>query len=87
MPKSPPTATTLRNDPTADAAVRFAATVARTRGHLAESDFTAVKAAGTTGAQVIEIVQHVALNVWTNVFNEVFQTEIDFPIVEACKAA
>ena len=28
---------------------------------------------------MIEIVQHVALNTWTNYFNEVFKTDIDFP--------
>ncbi|OYY90181.1 MAG: alkylhydroperoxidase [Sphingomonas sp. 28-66-16] len=75
------------NDPRADAAVRFAAKVARDRGHIGDSDFAAVKRAGYTDAQVIEIVQHVALNVWTNFFNEVFQTEIDFPLVEARQAA
>jgi uncharacterized peroxidase-related enzyme len=75
------------NDPKADAAVRFAATVAKHRGHITDSDFTAVKTAGYTDAQVIEIVQHVALNTWTNVFNEVFQTEIDFPVVQVRKAA
>lgn len=75
------------NDPKADAAVRFAAKVAKDRGHIADSDFAAVKLAGYTDAQVIEIVQHVALNSWTNFFNEVFQTEIDFPVVEARKAA
>ncbi|CCD91098.1 hypothetical protein BRAO375_1340006 [Bradyrhizobium sp. ORS 375] len=46
-----------------------------------------MKLAGYTDAQVIEIVQHVALNSWTNFFNEVFKTEIDFPVVEASKAA
>jgi uncharacterized peroxidase-related enzyme len=75
------------NDPKADAAVRFAAKVARDRGHVADSDFAAVKRAGYTEAQVIEIVQHVALNSWTNFFNEVFRTEIDFPVIEARKAA
>ncbi len=75
------------NDPKADAAVRFAAKVARERGHVAEADFAAVKLAGYSDAQVIEIVQHVALNTWTNYFNEVFQTEIDFPVVEARKVA
>jgi uncharacterized peroxidase-related enzyme len=74
------------NDPKADAAVRFAAKVAQDRGHITDSDFAAVKLAGYTDAQVIEIVQHVALNSWTNFFNEVFQTEIDFPVVEARKA-
>lgn len=75
------------NDPKADAAVRFAAKVARERGRLADADFAAVKAAGYSDAQIIEIVQHVALNVWTNYFNNVFQTDIDFPIVTARKAA
>jgi uncharacterized peroxidase-related enzyme len=75
------------NDPKADAAVRFAAKVARDRGHITDSDFAAVKRAGYSDAQLIEIVQHVALNSWTNFFNEVFQTEIDFPVVQARKAA
>ncbi len=75
------------NDPKADAAVRFAAQVTRARGHVAEADLLAVKRAGYTDAQVIEIVQHVALNTWTNYFNEVFKTDIDFPVVEARKAA
>jgi uncharacterized peroxidase-related enzyme len=75
------------NDPKAAAAVRFAAAVARKRGHIVDADFAAVRLAGYTDAQIIEIVQHVALNTWTNYFNEVFQTEIDFPAVAARKAA
>ena len=75
------------NDPKADAAVRFAAKVTRLRGHVSEADFAAVRLAGYTDAQIVEIVQHVALNTWTNYVNEVFQTEIDFPVVEARKAA
>ncbi|MCX5495100.1 peroxidase-related enzyme [Kaistia dalseonensis] len=75
------------NDPKADAAVRFAVRVATDRGHVTDADFAAVKLAGYSDAQLIEIVQHVALNSWTNFFNEVFKTEIDFPLVEASKAA
>ena len=75
------------NDPKADAAVRFAARVVAQRGHVSSDEFAAVKLAGYTDAQIIEIVQHVALNTWTNYFNEVFQTAIDFPAVEARKAA
>jgi uncharacterized peroxidase-related enzyme len=75
------------NDPKADAAVRFAASVARLRGHIADADFSAVKLAGYSDAEIIEIVQHVALNTWTNTFNNVFQTDIDFPVVTARKAA
>lgn len=75
------------NDPKADAAVRFAAKVARERGHVGADDVRAVKLAGYDDAQVIEIVLHVALNTWTNYINEVAQTEIDFPVVNARKAA
>ena len=43
--------------------------------------------AGYSDPQIIEIVQHVALNVWTNYLNNVAQTEIDFPVATARKAA
>jgi uncharacterized peroxidase-related enzyme len=75
------------NDPTADAAVRFAVAVAAARGHVTEDALRAVKLAGYDDAQVIEIVLHVALNTWTNYINEVAETDIDFPVVTARKAA
>jgi len=68
-------------DPKAAAAVRFAAKVTRERGHVSEDDVRAVKLAGYDDAQIIEIVQHVALNTWTNYINEVGKTDIDFPVV------
>ena len=75
------------NDPKADAAVRFAAQVVRERGHVSAKEFDAVRAAGYDDAQIIEIVQHVALNTWTNYINSIAETEIDFPVVAARKAA
>ena len=66
-------------DAKADAAVRFAARVAQQRGHVADADVAAVREAGYDDAQIVEIVQHVALNTWTNYLNEVAQTVIDFP--------
>ena len=75
------------NDPKADAAVRFAAKVARERGHVGEDDLRAVKLAGYSDSQVIEMVLHVALNTWTNYINEVAKTDIDFPVVSTRKAA
>jgi uncharacterized peroxidase-related enzyme len=75
------------NDPKANAAVRFAAKVARERGRVTEDDVKAIKDAGYSNAQVIEIIQHVALNVWTNYLNNALKTEIDFPVVTARQAA
>jgi len=67
--------------------VRFASLIAVSRGQVSDAEFAAVRLAGYTDAQIIEIIQHVALNTWTNLFNNVFQTEIDFPVVTASKAA
>jgi uncharacterized peroxidase-related enzyme len=75
------------NEPKANAAVRFAAKIARERGHVSEDDIRAVKSAGYDDAQVIEIVLHVVLNTWTNYINVAAQTDIDFPVVTARKAA
>lgn len=75
------------NDAKADAAVRFAANVAKRRGHVSGDDFAAVKAAGYNDAQIIEIVQHVALNTWTNLINNVAHTDVDFPLVTAREVA
>jgi uncharacterized peroxidase-related enzyme len=74
-------------DPKADAAVRFAVKVTRLRGHVSDADLGEVRAAGLNDAQIVEIVQHVALNTWTNYLNEVAATAIDFPAVALRKAA
>jgi uncharacterized peroxidase-related enzyme len=70
-----------------DAAVRFAVKVATERGHVANNDLEAVRAAGFGDAEIIEIVLHVALNTLTNYVNEVAGTDIDFSKVTARKAA
>lgn len=75
------------HDGKADAAVRFAVQVVKARGHVQEADVAAVKAAGYSDAEVIEIVAHVALNTLTNYVNEVAQTTIDFPAVDLLRAA
>ena len=75
------------NDTTAAAAVRFAAKLVRDRGQVSDGDLAAVKLAGYTDGEVLEIILHVALNTFTNYVNEALNTDIDFPVVEARKAA
>jgi len=74
------------NDPRAEAAVRFAAKIVRSRGHVSDADLSEVRLAGYGDAQIVEIVLHVALNTLTNYVNEVGGTEIDFPVVRAAAA-
>lgn len=69
------------NDPRADAAVRFATALVRERGHVTDAQLGAIRAAGYSAAEIVEIVQLVALNTFTNYLNEVVQTPIDFPRV------
>ncbi len=75
------------NDIKADAAVRFAVAVTEARGHVSDKDLAAVRAAGYTDGEVVEIVLAVALNTFTNYLNEVAETEIDFPVVTAMRKA
>lgn len=69
------------SDPKADAAVRFAARLVRERGQVSDADVSAVKLAGYSEAEIVEIVAHVALNTLTNYLNEALDTPIDFPVV------
>ncbi len=69
-------------DPKTQVALQFALAVLKQRGMVADSDLDAVLAAGYTQGEVAEIVAHVGLNVLTNYFNNVAQTEVDFPKVE-----
>lgn len=45
------------------------------------SDFSAIKAAGHTDAQKVEISLAIAVIVFTNVFDRINDTTIDFPAV------
>lgn len=64
-------------DPKADAAVQFAYKVGKSRGHVEAADLDAVRAAGYTDAQIIDIVAELAFSFMTNLFNITFETDID----------
>jgi uncharacterized peroxidase-related enzyme len=69
------------SDPKRDAAVQFAQKVIQSRGQVSEGDLKAVRDAGYTDANIIEIVALVAMFSLTNFFNNVFDPETDFPAV------
>jgi uncharacterized peroxidase-related enzyme len=70
-------------DARANAALSFTKALVETRGHVADSDIAAVKLAGFTDKEIVEIVANVALNVLTNFAGVVAETDIDFPVVRA----
>jgi uncharacterized peroxidase-related enzyme len=64
-----------------DALVGFVRKLAQSSGTVSDEDFTAIKAAGYSDAQLVEISLAFASTVFTNVFNRINDTEIDFPAV------
>ncbi|QOG19226.1 carboxymuconolactone decarboxylase family protein [Bradyrhizobium sp. SEMIA] len=68
-------------DPKRDAAVQFARKIIESRGHVTDADLQAVRDAGYTDANIMEIVALVAMYSLTNFFNNVFNPEKDFPAV------
>ncbi|WP_374352679.1 carboxymuconolactone decarboxylase family protein [Chitinimonas sp.] len=71
------------SDAKTSAALNFAYRVVADRGRVSDQELAAVRAAGFSDAEVIEIVLLVALNVLTNYVNNVAHTDIDFPVVKA----
>jgi uncharacterized peroxidase-related enzyme len=72
-------------DPTGDtkrdALIRFVTLLATTSGTIDESEFTAIHNAGYTDQQLVEISLAIATTTFTNVFNRINDTAIDFPAV------
>ena len=68
-------------DAKSDALVHFVRKLAQSSGTVSFEDFAAIKAAGYTDAQLVEISLAFATTVFTNVFNRINDTEIDFPAV------
>ena len=64
-----------------DALARFVRTLAQTSGTIGEAEVQAIRAAGYTDAQLVDLSLAIALTVFTNVFNRINDTEIDFPAV------
>lgn len=66
-------------DPKDDVLLHFARTVLEKRGVIDDADIAPVRKAGYGDAEIAEVVAHVGLNVFTNYFNNVAGTPIDFP--------
>lgn len=74
-------------DTKAAAAVVFARALVEHTGEVTNGEFAAVRNAGYSDAEVVEIITHVALNLFTNIVGKASRVEIDFPTVELKSAA
>ena len=69
------------------AALEFAREVVQQRGIVADAQVEQLRQSGYTDGEVCEIVANVALNLFTNYFNHVAGTEVDFPAAPSLAAA
>lgn len=74
------------DDPRTQAALDFAGALLDGRGDVPDAAVEALRTAGFVDAEIIEIVAHVGLNLFTNYFNAFARTTIDFPEVELSAA-
>lgn len=76
------------SDAKTDAGLKFAQELVVRRGEIANESLERIRAAGLSAGEIAEIVANVALNIYTNYFNIVAGTDVDFPRVSlSLKAA
>lgn len=74
-------------DPRTAVALSFAAKLVESRAQVTDADVEALRAAGFGDEEVVELVAHVALNLFTNYVNVALAVPLDFPAVPLRRAA
>ncbi|NHZ64657.1 carboxymuconolactone decarboxylase family protein [Massilia genomosp. 1] len=69
------------DDPKSAAALRFALAVVGQRGQVDAAEVDALRRAGFGDGEIMEIMAHIALNLFTNYVNVAFAVPLDFPNV------
>lgn len=74
-------------DPQTAAALGFALKVVDRRADVSDADVQGLRDAGFSNEAIVEILAHVALNLFTNYVNVAFDVPVDFPTVKLRQAA
>lgn len=74
-------------DPRTAAALTFAIKVVDTRAGIEAADVSALREAGFDEEEIVEIIAHIALNLFTNYLNVALDVPVDFPGVKLTRAA
>ena len=72
----------LTGDARRDALIGFVRNVVQGHGTVSDDTFAAIKAAGYTDTQLVDISLAIAVITFTNVFNRINDTTVDFPAVD-----
>lgn len=68
-------------DPKTAALLGFALELVEQRGHVGDEQIAAVREQGWTDPELVELIAHVALNLFTNYVNVALRVPVDFPAV------
>ncbi|MBV6323867.1 carboxymuconolactone decarboxylase family protein [Duganella violaceipulchra] len=74
-------------DAQADVAVKFAQSLMENKGAVSAIELAAIRSAGYSESDIVEIITHVGMNFLTNILAKASHVEIDFPKVELKIAA
>ncbi len=74
-------------DPASAAALAFAIKVIEQRAAVSAADLQALRNVGFDDEAIVEVIAHIALNLFTNYVNIAFDTPLDFPAVKLRAAA
>lgn len=74
-------------DVRAASAVSFARALVEHKGEVTNEELEAVRKAGYSDADIVEIITHVGMNLLTNILGKASRVEIDFPRVELKRVA
>jgi uncharacterized peroxidase-related enzyme len=75
------------SDPKTAAALAFALKLVEDRGQVTDADVRALRAQGFDDGEIVEIIAHVALNLFTNYVNVALDVPVDFPSIKFRRAA
>jgi uncharacterized peroxidase-related enzyme len=74
------------SDPHTQAILSLAQVIVTKHGFVSDQDLAEARTAGVSDAEIAEVTAGVAKNIFSNYFNHVAQTEVDFPFVSAGEA-
>jgi len=67
------------SDPQTAAALTFVLNMITDRAQVSASDINTLRAVGFSDAGIVEIIAHIALNLFTNYINVALDVQVDFP--------
>lgn len=74
-------------DEKSQAILKFVSEVLDKNARIADADVECLRKAGFSEQEIVEVVATISLNMFTNYFNHIADTEIDFPVVRTEKVA